>query len=114
MEQHSCDPKDKIIVVTGGASGIGCGLAKACHGVGAKHVVVVDRDIENARKVAAEIGGTAWELDVADEAATAAMIDKIEKDIGPIDLYFSNAGVIFTDAPDWNAYTQTTEQWQKT
>ena len=113
MDKHNCEPKGKIIVVTGGAHGIGCGLAKAFHAEGAKHVVVVDRDIAKAQEVAAEIGGTAWQLDVSDEAAVAAMIEKIEADIGPIDLYFSNAGIIFTDAPDWNAYTQTTEQWQK-
>ncbi len=113
MSRLNCDPKDKIIVVTGGAHGIGCGLAKGFHEAGAKHVVVVDLDIENATKVAGEIGGTPYKLDVSDEIATAAMIETIEKDIGPIDLYFSNAGVIFTDAPDWNAYTQTSEQWQK-
>lgn len=113
MSKQICDPKDKIIVVTGGAHGIGCGLAKAFHGAGAKHIIVVDRDIEKAREVAASVSGTAWQLDVSDEAATADMIEAIENDIGPIDLYFSNAGVLFTDAPDWNAYSQTTEQWQK-
>lgn len=113
MSKQICDPKDKIIVVTGAAHGIGCGLAKAFHAEGAKHIIVVDRDIEKAQDVAEAVSGTAYQLDVSDEEATAAMIDTIEKDIGPIDLYFSNAGVLFTDAPDWNAYTQTTEQWQK-
>ena len=113
MSVNNFDPKDKIIVVTGGAHGIGCGLAKEFHNQGAAHIIVADMDIDKAGEVAREIGGTAWQLDVSDEVATAEMIDAIERDIGPIDLYFSNAGILFTDAPDWNAYTQSTEQWQK-
>lgn len=113
MSRLNFDPKDKIIVVTGAANGIGAGLVRAFHAEGAKHIVAVDLDMEKASDIAAEIGGTAYKLDVSDESATATMIETIEKDIGPIDLYFSNAGVLFTDAPDWNAYTQTTAQWQK-
>jgi len=48
MSVNNFDPKDKIIVVTGGAHGIGCGLAKEFHNQGAAHIIVADMDIDKA------------------------------------------------------------------
>lgn len=86
--------RDKIIVVTGAASGIGAAMAECFAGAGARHVICSDRDLPGAQTVAEAIGGTAIQTDVAKEADIAALIETVESDIGPIDLFVSNAGII--------------------
>jgi NAD(P)-dependent dehydrogenase (short-subunit alcohol dehydrogenase family) len=85
---------NKIAVVTGGASGIGEGLAERFQREGARHVVVADRDEAGAKAVAARIGGTGVGLDVSDEAAIRELVESTERDQGPIDLFVSNAGYV--------------------
>jgi NAD(P)-dependent dehydrogenase (short-subunit alcohol dehydrogenase family) len=86
--------RDRIIVVTGGASGIGRGLAERFHAEGARHVVVVDRDGARAEEVAKAVRGTSAAIDVSDESAIASLVERTERDIGPIDLFVSNAGYV--------------------
>lgn len=86
--------KGKIAVVTGGASGIGEGLAERFVHEGAAHVVVVDRDEAGAKAVADRIGGTGVGLDVTDEAGINDLVATTERDIGPIGLFVSNAGYV--------------------
>jgi NAD(P)-dependent dehydrogenase (short-subunit alcohol dehydrogenase family) len=87
----------KVAVVTGGANGIGRALCRRLAADGAK-VVVADLEHAAASKVANEIDGVAMRLDVGDEHAMATLIDRVESEIGPIDLFVSNAGVGFGDA----------------
>lgn len=86
--------KDKVAVVTGGASGIGKALCERFAAEGARAVVVADRDTAGAVKVATAIGPVARGvgLDVADEAAIKALVAETEERDGPIDLFVSNAG----------------------
>lgn len=84
----------KIAVVTGGASGIGRGLAERFRAEGAEHVVVVDRDEAGANAVAESVGGTGVGCDVTDESAIRAIVETTERDIGPIGLFVSNAGYV--------------------
>lgn len=87
--------RDKIVVVTGGASGIGRALARIFAGPeGARHVVVADRDLEGATAVAKEIGGSAFETNVGSAEQIEELVERTERDIGPIDLFCSNAGMI--------------------
>jgi NAD(P)-dependent dehydrogenase (short-subunit alcohol dehydrogenase family) len=86
------DMKEKVAVVTGGASGIGAACSRAFASAGAK-VAVVDRNAEGTQGVAAEIGGLGVGCDVSDEAAVNAAVADIERQLGPIDIFFSNAGV---------------------
>lgn len=86
--------RGRIAVVTGGASGIGRGLVERFHREGAKHVVVVDRDEAGARSAAEAVGGTGVGLDVTDEAALRDLVARTERDVGPIDLFVSNAGYV--------------------
>ena len=85
---------NRIMVVTGGASGIGKALAEAFVREGARHVVVADRDEAGAREVAEAIGGTGVGLDVADEGAVRDLVAATQSSIGPIDLFMSNAGFV--------------------
>ncbi len=85
--------KDKICVVTGAASGIGKALCHAFAKEGAAHVICVDVNGDGAAATAREIGGHSFKVDVADEAQIVEMIDAVERAIGPIDLFFSNAGI---------------------
>lgn len=85
--------KDKICVVTGAASGIGRALCHAFAAEGAAHVVCVDMNAEGAAQTAQDVGGHAYTVDVSDEGQIADMIGTVERDIGPIDLFFSNAGI---------------------
>jgi NAD(P)-dependent dehydrogenase (short-subunit alcohol dehydrogenase family) len=85
--------KDKIIVVTGAASGIGRAMAQRFAQEGAKHIVCVDLNKAGAEETAQSIGGTAYGVNVGKEAEIAALIEDVEANIGPIDLFCSNAGI---------------------
>ena len=85
--------KDKIIVVTGAASGIGRAMCLRFAEEGAKHIACVDRDIAGAEITAKMMGGTAYQVDVSVKDQITGMIDAVEADAGPIDLFCSNAGI---------------------
>jgi NAD(P)-dependent dehydrogenase (short-subunit alcohol dehydrogenase family) len=85
--------QDRVVVVTGGASGIGRALCRRFAADGARRVVVADRDGEGAARVAAEIGGDARSVDVARERDVAELIEHTESAHGPIALFCSNAGI---------------------
>src|SRR6201991_3679777 len=87
--------KDKVCVVTGAASGIGEATARAYAEAGARGVVVAD--LKNSRerlaKVAGDIDGLAVTCDVGEEADIKALIAAAQAKYGPIDIFFSNAGL---------------------
>jgi NAD(P)-dependent dehydrogenase (short-subunit alcohol dehydrogenase family) len=85
--------QDKVVVVTGGANGIGRALCRRFAAEGARGVVVSDVDFDAASKVASEINGLAVETDVASEADIGALVAKTNEAFGPIDLFCSNAGI---------------------
>jgi len=85
--------KDKIIVVTGAASGIGRAMCIRYAAEGAKAVICVDRDEVGAQETSKQINSIAIKVDVADEAQIKSMIDRVEAEVGPIDLFCSNAGI---------------------
>jgi NAD(P)-dependent dehydrogenase (short-subunit alcohol dehydrogenase family) len=83
----------RVVVVTGGANGIGRALCEVFHRAGAAKVVVADLDGAGARAVAAGIGGAAFECDVAQEQDVSRVIEESERQFGPIALFCSNAGI---------------------
>lgn len=85
--------KDKIIVVTGAASGIGRAMCIRYAAEGATAVICVDRDEVGAQETAKQINSIAIKVDVADETQIKSMIDRVEAEVGPIDLFCSNAGI---------------------
>lgn len=85
--------KDKIIVVTGGASGIGREMCRRFTREGARKVVVADLNGDGAKALAAEIGSVGHAVDVRNEQDLINLIDDTEGQFGPIDLFCSNAGI---------------------
>ncbi|MGC2779746.1 MAG: SDR family oxidoreductase [Bradyrhizobium sp.] len=83
----------KIVVVTGGARGIGKALCEAFALAGASKVVVADLDEAAAKAVADAIGGAAFKCDVAQEKDILHVIEETERQFGPIALFCSNAGI---------------------
>lgn len=86
--------KGKVAIVTGGASGIGRGLALRLAQDGARGVVVADVNLERAQGVAAEMGGVAVRCDVSQEADIQALVATTRERFGQVDAYFSNAGIL--------------------
>ncbi len=100
--------KDKIIVVTGGASGIGRAMARRFNDEGAAKVVVADVNADGIKEVADEIGGIAVTTNVAVEDDIKNLVKVTEDQAGPIDLFCSNAGIaVMGDLENSN------EEWQR-
>jgi NAD(P)-dependent dehydrogenase (short-subunit alcohol dehydrogenase family) len=99
----------KTVVVTGAGHGIGRAMAQRFTVEGAAHVVVADLDGEAAEKVASGLeGGLGAPIDVSNEAEIAGLVERVERDVGPIDLFCSNAGIIMIGGEqvpddDWRA-----------
>ena len=87
--------RDKVTVITGGASGIGAASCRAFAAEGAR-VVVADRDGDGAHRVADEIGGHAVACDVRQEKNIQTLVEETRRTYGPVDVFFSNAGLIGT------------------
>ena len=87
--------KGKVCVVTGGASGIGEAVARAYAEAGARGVVVADLKTSRERlaAVAGDIDGLAVTADVGLEEDVKALIAAAESKYGPVDIFFSNAGL---------------------
>ena len=84
---------NKVIVVTGGASGIGKAMCERFAAEGARHVVVADLNGAGAAEVALDIGGSSRQVDVGVEQDLMDLVEETEGSIGPIDLFCSNAGI---------------------
>jgi 2-deoxy-D-gluconate 3-dehydrogenase len=104
MAPHLFDLSGKVAVVTGGNGGIGLGMARGFAACGAT-VVIVGR---NADKSAAAVktiesdGGkaVAFEADVTDTAAVAALAKRIQSECGGADILVNNAGINIRKPPD--------------
>lgn len=92
--------KDKIIVITGGASGIGRAMAKRFTAEGAKQIVIADLNADGLKEVADEIGARAIPTNVANEDEVKHLISTAETDYGQIDLLCNNAGIGVGGGPE--------------
>jgi NAD(P)-dependent dehydrogenase (short-subunit alcohol dehydrogenase family) len=104
------DVSNKVAIVTGGAHGIGRALCRALHFEGCR-VVVADLDMEAAVAVAAEVDGLPLKMDVTREEDIVAAVDRVEQEMGPVELFVSNAGVGFGDGPE-GAASATNDIWR--
>jgi NAD(P)-dependent dehydrogenase (short-subunit alcohol dehydrogenase family) len=87
--------KDKVCVITGGASGIGEASARAFAQAGARGIVVADLKTSRERlaQVAGDIDGLAVTADAGREEDILALIAAAEAKYGAVDVFFSNAGL---------------------
>lgn len=85
--------KQGVVVVTGGASGIGAACAEVLAGEG-QQVVVADVNIEAAQEVAQRIGGVAWKIDVAEIQSVEEAAQNIEEKLGPVNGLVNSAGIL--------------------
>jgi NAD(P)-dependent dehydrogenase (short-subunit alcohol dehydrogenase family) len=85
--------KDRIIVITGAASGIGRAMAIRFAAEGARRVVCADMNLVGAEQTASLCGGVAFRTDVSKEEDIRILIEAVEAQHGPIDLFCSNAGI---------------------
>jgi len=81
----------QVALVTGGGRGIGANIARELADAGAR-VAASARTLEQVEEVARETAGLAVVADVTDRAAVEAMVDRVESELGPIDLLVANAG----------------------
>lgn len=117
MSRPSFDLQGRLALVTGSSRGIGRALARALGESGAT-VVLNGRDAASVESARAEFAAQglrahAMAFDVTDESQVGAAIDRIERDIGPLEILVNNTGVqirgpleTFTTA-DWNRIVQT-------
>src|ERR1700704_4183804 len=102
------DVAGRVIVVTGGARGIGRALARRFANERAEAVVVADIDLDGASRVAKEIGGLAFQCDVSRESDIKQLVDRVQTEQGRIDIFCSNAGIAVGGGPE-----APTDQWQR-
>jgi NAD(P)-dependent dehydrogenase (short-subunit alcohol dehydrogenase family) len=90
------DVQTRTAFITGGANGIGLGIARAFAKAGAK-IAIVDLDEAALDRAKAELSAqtdvVAFKLDVRDRAEYARIADSVESKLGPVSLLFNNAGV---------------------
>lgn len=91
--------RDKVVVVTGGANGMGEAMCRRFAAEGAS-VVVGDIDTAGAYRVAKEVGGLGRVVDVRDEAQVRDLVRTALDAHGRIDVLVSNAGVLWGEPPD--------------
>lgn len=103
--------QDKVVVITGGGSGIGKAMAERFHAEGARAIVVADLNQEGVEAVAKSVGGLACRTDVAVESEVKALIAEAEDRFGRVDLVCSNAGVSVRDPDFNNATSASNETW---
>ncbi|MGO8831734.1 MAG: SDR family NAD(P)-dependent oxidoreductase [Roseiarcus sp.] len=86
------DLSGRRAIVTGGARGIGAAIARALARAGAR-VAVADLDLPAARRLADEVRGAAFEIDVRDRASTERAFQGAIERLGGLDILAANAGV---------------------
>ncbi|WP_242890694.1 SDR family NAD(P)-dependent oxidoreductase [Actinomadura litoris] len=88
----------RVVLVTGGASGIGRGVAAAFAAAGDR-VVIADRDAEAAARAAKEIDALAVTVDITDPASVAAGVAQVAETAGPVEVLVNNAGLVAGGGP---------------
>ena len=89
---------ERVVAITGGASGIGAACAEVAAARGAR-VAVLDVNMDLARVVAERIGGKAFHLDVTQEDSVVGAIEAVEREMGPIAGGITSAGIVQTPKP---------------
>jgi 3-oxoacyl-[acyl-carrier protein] reductase len=98
----------RVALVTGGSKGIGLGIASALAAEGAR-VAIASRSPENVKAAAEQIGGRGFAFDSDDLDAVPGLVDAVEAELGPVDIYIANTG---GPPPNPDPLGFTREQWE--
>lgn len=102
--------KNKVILITGGASGLGKATAERFAKEGAK-VVIADIQVEEGKQVAKDLAEAIFvETDVTDHEAVKNVVDKTVEKYGSLDILFNNAGI---DGEQKPTAESTLDNWEK-
>ena len=98
MEKYCADAfsmKDQVVIITGGASGLGFAMAKCMKAAGAKVIILGSRDEKELKSACDEIGGGAayYRFDITQTSEIQALVDNIIKEHKKVDVLVNNAGV---------------------
>jgi 3-oxoacyl-[acyl-carrier protein] reductase len=94
------DRLDGVALVTGGGRGIGADVARALAAAGMR-VAVAARTAEQVESVADEIGGLGVVADVSVRESVEKLVERVERELGPIDLLVANAGMALWEKSAW-------------
>ncbi|MCM3603511.1 SDR family oxidoreductase [Robertmurraya korlensis] len=102
---------DKTVIITGGARGIGAGIAHAFYEAGAK-VVIADYHAENGKQAEKKYDCervSFFETDVSNEQSVIALVTYVMEKFGRVDILINNAGISSFS----NFYEMTVEEWDR-
>jgi NAD(P)-dependent dehydrogenase (short-subunit alcohol dehydrogenase family) len=99
---------DRNVVITGAGSGIGAAAARRFAAEGPRTLVLADLNLDAVKAVAQEVGGVAVRTDVSREQEIVDLVARAKEAGGPVDLYYSNAGVGFGGGPE-----TPDEEWER-
>ena len=99
--------ENRVALVTGGSRGIGLGIARELAAEGAR-VAISSRTRETVEAAAAEIGATPFVHDTLDLDAAPALVDRVEQELGPVEVLVNNTG----GPPGGDPLAFTREQWE--
>ncbi|HEV8602300.1 MAG TPA: SDR family oxidoreductase [Gaiellaceae bacterium] len=99
----------QVALVTGGGRGIGAGIARELAAAGAR-VAVCARTQRQVEEVARELNGLAVVCDVSDQESVKTMVERVESELGPIDLLAANAGTSAREPAAWE--TEPDDWWR--
>ena len=91
LKEISLEFQDKIVILTGAAGGIGTALAREFAGRGAR-LALCDLNAAALEALAGELGALHMVCDVTVESHIQALVAEVEARLGPVDIFFSNAG----------------------
>jgi 3-oxoacyl-[acyl-carrier protein] reductase len=90
----------QVALVTGGGRGIGRNVAVELARAGMK-IAVAARSIHEIQETAVQVRGIAIQCDVSDRDSVGRMVEQTEKELGPLDLLVSNAGISIEEGDAW-------------
>lgn len=86
---------DKVVVITGAGSGIGAAMARRMASENPRALILADLNEGAVAEVAEQTGGRPHVVDVSNPADNNSLIDNVEDEFGPVDLFCANAGIGF-------------------
>ena len=98
----------RVALVSGASKGIGHGIAAGLAAEGAR-VAIASRSAERIEAAASAIGARGYVFDAGDPGAAPGLLDRVEADLGPVEVYVANTGGP-PAGPDPLAFTR--EQWE--